>query len=319
MPDYKRLSISKSFPFLATLLLMMLLLSFPSLAEIRVCPEGCEYSSLEQALNASARDETITVCSGVYSHPMIVADRVKLHGLDTGQGKPALIPQEGRAVLAASGATLSGFRFPKAEASGNKPAQNCSLEVILPASIYFNEFWGKGSVCPEDAASWNSSQEINYQFGSRVLRGYLGNYWDDYRGSDEDGDGIGDQPVFLNEKNIDYHPLMYPVDNYRIPEEKETETELIRARVGEPFTIALPSNPTTGYTWTMDYDNVLLRAEDAQFEPSASNSIRLGAGGTSVFAFTPLLKGKTTIRFVYKRPWENIVADTRAFYVEIIA
>jgi hypothetical protein len=120
---------------------MMLLLSFPSLAEIRVCPEGCGYSDLEQALNASVRDETITVCSGVYSHPMIVADRVKLHGLDTGQGKPALIPHEGRAVLAASGATLSGFSFPKAEASGNKPAQNCTLEVILPASIYFNEFW----------------------------------------------------------------------------------------------------------------------------------------------------------------------------------
>ena len=319
MPDYKRLSIFNSFPFLAILLLMMLMLPFPGMAEIRVCPEGCDYSDLGQALNASVRDETITVCSGIYSHPMIVAEKVKLHGLDTGQGKPAFILQEGRAILAASGATLSGFRFPKAEASGNKPAQNCTLEVILPASIFFNEFWGKGSVCPEDAASWNSSQMINYQFGSRVLRGYLGNYWDDYSGSDEDGDGVGDQPVFLNEKNIDYHPLMYPVDNYRIPDEKETETELIRARVGEPFTIALPSNPTTGYTWIMDYDNVLLRAEEAEFQPSASNSIRLGAGGTSVFAFTPLLKGKTTIRFVYKRPWENIVADTRAFYVEIIA
>ena len=319
MPDYKRLSIFNSFPVLAALLLMMLLLPLPGLAEIRVCPEGCDYSDLEQALNASARDETITVCSGIYSHPMIVAEKVKLHGLDTGQGKPALIPQEGRAVLAASGATLSGFRFPKAEASGGKPAQNCTLEVILPASIFFNEFWGKGGVCPEDAASWNSSQKINYQFGSRVLRGYLGNYWADYIGSDEDGDGIGDQPVFLNEKNIDYHPLMYPVDNYRIPEEKEIETELIRARVGEPFTISLPSNPTTGYAWTMDYDNVLLSVEEAEFQPSASNSIRLGAGGTSVFVFTPLHMGKTTIRFVYKRPWENIVADTRAFYVEIIA
>ena len=319
MPDYKRLSIFNSFPVLAALLIMMLMLALPGLAEIRVCPEGCDYSDLEQALNASARDETITVCSGVYSHPIIVAEKVKLHGLDTGQGKPALIIQEGRLVLAASGATLSGFRFPKAEASGGKPAQNCTLEVILPASIFFNEFWGKDSVCPEDAASWNSSQKINYQFGSRVLRGYLGNYWDDYSGSDEDGDGVGDQPVFLNEKNIDYHPLMYPVDNYRIPDEKETETELIRARVGEPFTIALPSNPTTGYTWTMDYDNVLLRAEDAEFQPSASNSIRLGAGGTFVFAFTPLRIGKTTISFVYKRPWENIVADTRAFYVEITA
>jgi len=319
MPDYKRLSIFISFPFLATLLLMMFLHPLPGLAEIRVCPDGCDYSDLKQALNASAQDETITVCSGVYSHPVVVAKRVFLHGLDTGQGKPVLVPQEEQVVLAAYGATLRGFRFPKPEDSGRKPAQNCTLEVILPAIIFFNEFWGKGSVCPEDAASWNSSQKINYQFRSRVLRGYLGNYWDDYSGSDENGDGIGDQPVFLNEKNIDYHPLMYPVDNYRVPEEKETETELIRARVGEPFTIALPSNPTTGYTWTMDYDNVLLRAEDAEFQPSATNAVRPGAGGTSVFVFTPLRIGKTTIRLVYKRPWENIVADTRAFYVEIIS
>ena len=317
MPDYKRLSISHSRPFLAALLLIMLLLSLPGLAEIRVCPEGCDYSSPEQALNASAQGETITVCSGVYSHPMVLAKKVELHGLDTGQGKPALVPQEGRVILAAHGVSLSGFIFPKTETSGGKPADNCTLEVILPACIFFNEFPGKGSVCPEDAASWNSSQEINYQFGSRVLRGYLGNYWADYNGSDEDGDGIGDQPVILNDKNIDYHPLIYPVEEYRVSQEKEIETQLISARVGEAFTISLPSNPTTGYAWTTDYDNVLLRAEDASFEPSAPDSIRLGAGGTSVFVFTPLLPGKTTIRFVYKRPWENIVADTRAFFVDI--
>ncbi len=317
MPDYKRLFINHSIPFLAALLIMMIAVPPPALAEKRVCPDGCDYSDLKQALNASAQDETITVCSGVYSHPVVVAERVLLHGLDTGQGKPALIPQEGRVVLAAPGLALSGFRFPMGEASGSRPAQNCTLEVILPASIFFNEFWGKGSVCPEDAASWNSSQEINYLFRSRVLRGYLGNYWDDYSGSDENGDGIGDQPVFLNEKNIDYHPLMYPVDNYGIPEEKETETELIRARIGEPFTISLSSNPTTGYVWTMDYDSLLLRGEDARHEPSALNSIRMGAGGTSVFVFTPQFAGKTTIRFVYKRPWENIVADARAFYVDI--
>ncbi|MGB7545408.1 MAG: protease inhibitor I42 family protein [Methanothrix sp.] len=316
MLDYKRLFISHFIPLIATLLIM-LLLPLPGLGDSRVCPEGCDYSGLEQALNASSPDDTITVCSGVYSDPVVVAKKVNLHGLDTGQGKPVIFPPEGRVILAASGAALSGFRFPRTEDKDGKPADNCVLEVILPARIFFNDFSGKGSVCPEDEASWNSSQMINYQFGSRVMRGYLGNYWADYSGSDEDGDGIGDEPMLLNEKNIDYHPLIYPMDNYRIPQEKETETGLLRARVGEPFTISLPSNPTTGYDWTADYDNVLLRAEDARFESSAMDSIRLGVGGTSVFVFTPLRTGKTTIRFVYKRSWENIVADTRAFYVDI--
>lgn len=319
MPDYKRLSVSRSISLLPALLIMMLmlLLTAPGLGGIRVCPEDCDYSSLEQALNASSPDDTITVCSSVYSDPAVVSRRVNLHGLDTGQGKPVLAPKDGRLVLAASGASLSGFSFPGSQAGGSKSAENCSLEVILPASIFFNDFSGKGSVCPEDEASWNSSRMINYQFGSRVMRGYLGNYWADYSGSDGDGDGIGDEPVVLNDKNIDYHPLIYPVDNYRVDQEKEIETELIKAKVGEPFTISLPSNPTTGYAWTADYDNVLLREEEGQFEPSVMDSIRLGAGGTSVFVFTPLLRGKTTIRFVYKRSWENIVADTRAFYVDI--
>lgn len=316
MPDYKRLFASKSASSAVPLLLMLLLMS-PGQGDSRVCPEGCDYSGLEQVLNASSPDDTITVCSGVYNDPVVVAKKVNLHGLDTGQGKPVLSPPDGRLILAASGAALSGFRFPRTEAKDGKPAESCSLEVILPARIFFNDFSGKGSVCPEDEASWNSSQMINYQFGSRVMRGYLGNYWADYSGSDEDGDGIGDEPVLLNEKNIDYHPLIYPMDNYRIPQEKEIETGLLMARVGEPFTVSLPSNPTTGYDWTADYDNVLLRAEDARFESSAMDSIRLGVGGTSVFVFTPLRSGKTTIRFVYKRSWENIVADTRAFYVDI--
>jgi predicted secreted protein len=323
MPDYKRLFVSNSISILPALLIMMLmlmlllLLAAPGLAGIRVCPDDCDYSSLEQALNASSPDDTITVCSSVYKDTVVVSRRVNLHGLDTGQGKPVLAPENGRLILAASGTALSGFSFPGSQAGGSKPAENCSLEVILPASIFFNDFSGKGSVCPEDEASWNSSRMINYQFGSRVMRSYLGNYWADYNGSDEDGDGIGDEPMVLNDKNIDYHPLIYPVDNYRVDQEKEIDTELIKAKVGEPFTISLPSNPTTGYAWTADYDNVLLRTEEAQFESSAMDSIRLGAGGTSVFVFTPLLSGKTTIRFVYKRSWENIVADARTFYVDI--
>ena len=198
-------------------------------------------------------------------------------------------------------------------------SESCALEVVLPAGIYLNNFAGKKSVCPEDAASWNSSDGINYQFNSRVLRSRLGNYWADYNGTDENSDGIGDQPMVLKDKNIDYYPLMLPVDNYRMPDEKETTVELILAKVNEPFTISLPANPTTGYEWKVDYDYVLLKQESAQFERDSQEKVAVGAGGTSVFVFTPIKPGKSTIYFVYKRAWENIVADTRAFQVEISA
>jgi predicted secreted protein len=312
MPDYKRLFI----PVLALLLLLP-----TSLAETRVCSQGCDHISIQAALDAASPGDTIVVESGIYNESLIIGKNVLLRGLDTGQGKPVLGPPSGRVILAANGAVLRGFeiRRPAGSDAQGPESDNCTLEVVLPAHIYLNDFAGKKSVCPEEAASWNSSDCINYQYSSRVLRSRLGNYWADYNGTDENNDGIGDQPMVLNDKNIDNYPLINPAESYRIPEEKQTSIELIRARVNEPFTISLPANPSTGYEWKVDYDYVLLKQESAQFERTSAETKRVGTGGTCVFVFLPVKPGKSIIYFVYKRSWENIVADTRAFHVDISA
>ncbi|MDM7940258.1 MAG: protease inhibitor I42 family protein [Methanothrix sp.] len=306
MANYKRFCT-------AILAISMLLILLPEAqAEIRVCPKDCGYSSIQDALNASLPNETITVESGTYREDVFVGKQVTMRGVDTGEGRPLLVPEKGRLILAAYGATLQGF-----EISGPSDTDegNCTIEVVLPANIYQNDFAGSKSVCPDVPATWNSSYAINYQFNSQVLRSRLGNYWADYTGEDENADGIGDEPKVLDDGNIDYYPLMQPAENYRIPGEREIEMELIRARVNEPFTISLPANPTTAYEWNADYDYYLLNLTSSQFERTPTRAI--GAGGTSVFVFTPLRPGKTTIYFVYKRSWENIVADTRMFHVEI--
>jgi len=44
------------------------------------------------------------------------------------------------------------------------------------------------------------------------------NYWNDYNGTDNDGDGKGDTPYIISENNQDNYPLMNPVETTVIPE-----------------------------------------------------------------------------------------------------
>jgi predicted secreted protein len=309
MADYKRLFV----PSVLVALALFFLLSAAQ-AEVRVCSNGCGYASVQEALNAAAPNDTVVVESGIYRERLIVGRSLILKGLDTGSGRPILAPENGRVILAAQRAIIQGFEL---SAPRGDWKDNCTMEIILPATIYLNDFSSSKSICPEEAASWNSSQAINYQFNSRVLRSRLGNYWANYTGKDENGDGIGDEPKVLSNENIDYYPLMNPVDSYGISGEKETRQGLIRARINEPFTISLPTKPTTSYEWIADYDYVLLDLDSTQFEKGPSEAV--GRVGTSVFVFMPKKQGLTTISFVYKRSWENIVADVRTFHVEITA
>lgn len=74
------------------------------------------------------------------------------------------------------------------------------------------------------------------------------------------------------------------------------------------FQVSLPSNPTTGYQWTLkSYDTKLLKFLSSIYTPSKSNLI--GAGGTMVFSFERLDKvdvpETTLLEFLYARPWEK--------------
>lgn len=88
----------------------------------------------------------------------------------------------------------------------------------------------------------------------------------------------------------------------------------IQLAAGEAFAIALPANPTTGYSWRATFDGKLLALEGQEFAPAGSG---VGRGGQEVFAFRTLASGHTRIDFEYRRPWEERTHDTRR--IEIVA
>ena len=74
------------------------------------------------------------------------------------------------------------------------------------------------------------------------------------------------------------------------------------------FIINLPSNPTTGYKWSVvNYDKNLLTLSGTKYKAAKIGLI--GSGGQTFYTFT-LNKGKsypaqTILSFQYARPWEQ--------------
>lgn len=81
--------------------------------------------------------------------------------------------------------------------------------------------------------------------------------------------------------------------------------------------LELDGNPTTGYTWVYSIgdESVIQVSEDVKY--LGKNGI---VGAPSRFTYTIKSKkaGSTSLKFVYKRPWEEKDAETvRLFEVKI--
>ena len=73
---------------------------------------------------------------------------------------------------------------------------------------------------------------------------------------------------------------------------------------GESFSVVLPGNATTGYSWQVEgIDAAILSAAEPVY---VSDSELMGAGGVYTFTFTAAAAGETELRLVYLRPWEQV-------------
>ena len=75
--------------------------------------------------------------------------------------------------------------------------------------IYLNNFINNSNNVYSDASAniWNSTEKITYIYNKTTYESHIGNFWDDYNGTDDDTDGIGDAPYTID-SDQDNHPLI---------------------------------------------------------------------------------------------------------------
>jgi inhibitor of cysteine peptidase len=81
----------------------------------------------------------------------------------------------------------------------------------------------------------------------------------------------------------------------------ESDTS-ISVKTGQRFVLALPANPSTGYSWKAIIANptVVRPTGSQQVNPPSAPP---GAGGTQRLGFKAVAKGTTTLDLLYDRPF----------------
>ncbi len=83
----------------------------------------------------------------------------------------------------------------------------------------------------------------------------------------------------------------------------------VTLELGDSLILAMASNPTTGYSWSLvsiSDESVLQKVSDEYVPyPTPTGEPMVGSGGEEIWTFAPLKAGSATIEMMYSRPWES--------------
>ncbi len=86
------------------------------------------------------------------------------------------------------------------------------------------------------------------------------------------------------------------------------DSDIITAKSGENFSITMESNPTTGYSWSIEEPlPEILQKVSNEYKPYNTSGNIVGSGGHEIWTFKAIAKGNTALTFQYSRPWEKDV------------
>ena len=108
----------------------------------------------------------------------------------------------------------------------------------------------------------------------------------------------------------------FPSEVQLSDEDNGSSVQLAR---GGKLIVALASNPTTGYSWSVgeSSDAALVLQGEPQYVPAGSTTPVVGAGGTEVFTFEASDTGTANLVLEYRRPFEPGVAPQQTFSVTV--
>ena len=86
---------------------------------------------------------------------------------------------------------------------------------------------------------------------------------------------------------------------------------------GELLIVKLPSNPSTGYAWTVNGDPAHLKLIKHFDLRSTEGSGMVGAPQTSVFELKATSAGAATLTLLYRRSWEYNVPPAKIITVSV--
>jgi parallel beta-helix repeat protein len=219
------------------ILTVILLVGSVLAATIVVCPSGCNYSIIQQAIDSSHAGDTILVQSGTYHENVYVSKGIILRGVDTGKGKPVVNARGSGSVITlyADNVTLEGFNATGSVSCG---CGNAGIKIMSNNStiigntayenkygIYCGNHMGnniyRNDLVKNNISAYDEGKNMWYadtvaENGiARLATGHklVGNYYSDFdqpgQGcNDTNRDGICDSPFKIKGgSNVDKYPL----------------------------------------------------------------------------------------------------------------
>ena len=91
---------------------------------------------------------------------------------------------------------------------------------------------------------------------------------------------------------------------------------------GQTLNVTLEANPSTGYSWEVAglNNNILRQIGEPEYRQISNftGEPMAGVPEMQIFQFEIINTGRTTLKFVYRRPWEKDVAPLNNFSIDLV-